>query len=59
MGSTAENECITIKNVVIFVDNVSDMLENILPCAIRHGKPKSVAEDQKAESPDKNHAVHH
>ncbi len=34
------------------------MLENILPCAIKQGKPKSVAEDERAESPDKNHAVH-
>ncbi len=58
--SIAENKYITSmkKYVVIFVDNVSDMLENILPCAIKQGKPKCVAEDERAESPDKNHAVH-
>lgn len=41
------------------MDNVSNMLENISPCAIKDGNPKSIAEDERAESPDKKHAVHH
>jgi len=34
-------------------------LENILPCVIEDWKCKSVAEDQRAECPDRKHAVHY
>jgi len=42
-----------------FVDNISVILANILPCVIEDWKRKSVAEDQRAESPDRKHTVHH
>lgn len=35
------------------------MFENILPLVIEDGRPESVAEDQRAESPDRKHDVHH